>query len=145
MDWPTVGTAVLAVLVSGFITHRYWRKQQAYIDSSLLADRKNERRHQAILEALRALAPVLANNALRDTFVSGTFDSLEIDKNDDMKMAIEAYTKTIADGQVFSSAVAALKPRLTRAEIDQLVATLAADDSPLGSDDTRTVLVGLLK
>ena len=103
------------------MNHRYWRKQQAYIENrereqqayvenSLLADRKNERRHQAILEALRAVGPVIANwsAGYKGTMMTGVSTRMEKGPQQVHPMA--------HDQVAFETALAGLHERLTEAE-----------------------------
>jgi hypothetical protein len=146
MDWPTffthpstvaVGAGVLAVLVGAFITyrfwrkqqdctHRYWRKQQDYIDEKLLEDRRNERRHQAILEALRVMALVREDLLAKNLADSDFPDEYRIPQ------------------QKWCVAREALKKRLTKEEGEELHRLSTNPNDKCAYWDTRDYLITLL-
>jgi hypothetical protein len=131
MDVETVTTSTAIGTIFGLAS---FIVQRIYIRSSLLEDRKNERRHQAILEALRALAPVIARSG-RD-IGSGRFSTVISDM--DKTMVAEAARER----KVFDTAVEALFSRLTTAESDGLKAALSNMETAL--EDTRSFLISLL-
>jgi hypothetical protein len=57
MDIETIATSAAIGTILGLVS---FIVQQTYVRRSLLADRRNERRHQAVLEALRSVTALRA-------------------------------------------------------------------------------------
>ena len=100
-----ISTSIAAVIGLGSFLVQY-----RHIRFHLLADRKNERRHQAVLEALRALSRVIANEKIKLT-------GYEV-----------AWQRGDAD-----TALRALRARLThreQAEFDEVFNAMKAEAKP---------------
>ena len=127
MDWASFLATTSVGTVAGFLgAYLLWVLKRNYVRDQLLADRRDERRHQAILEALRALARVREDTLARDLHAP--------DFPDERRVA----------QQEWCVAREALKKRLTKEQGEEIraLSTNAGDDSSYWK--TRDFLVALL-
>jgi hypothetical protein len=133
MDWTaSLATAAIGTAAGFLGGYLHWILKRNYVRDQLIADRRNERRHQAILEALRAVGKVIANmkaGCRGPTFLRpfAAFES-----------PAEADGKT-RDEETLETALHALRPRLKQAEWETLMeaANRRADDQVETAHITR--------